>query len=169
MLDVLAHGHAAELAARDGDTFAAIVASLDAGLKCLDTAVSSQCAAAVDSLAAWYFKGMAAEPAAPGVDALAAHAAARPSLFPSLLATLFEVVMLEDCPNQVRGGAREGGRAAGGGDGRGGGAGHRRVGCARRGAPCAPPTHRLYPTPSPTVVVPVPAHAELDSGQRGGV
>ena len=149
MLDVLAHGHAAELAARDGDTFAAIVASLDAGLKCLDTAVSSQCAAAVDSLAAWYFKGMAAEPAAPGVDALAAHAAARPSLFPSLLATLFEVVMLEDCPNQVRGGAR--------------------VGCARGGAPCAPPTHRLYPTPSPTVVVPVPAHAELDSGQRGGV
>ena len=149
MLDVLAHGHAAELAARDGDTFAAIVASLDAGLKCLDTAVSSQCAAAVDSLAAWYFKGMAAEPAAPGVDALAAHAAARPSLFPSLLATLFEVVMLEDCPNQVRGGAREGGRAAGGGTAGEGGRGTGGWGVHGAGLPARHPPTGSTPRPLP--------------------
>ena len=100
LLDVLAHGHAPALAARDGPTFAAAVAALDAGLKCADASVSSQCAAAVDSLAGFYFRGAAADPPHPAAGALAAHLAAAPTLFPGLLATLFDVALFDDCPNQ---------------------------------------------------------------------
>lgn len=100
LIDVLAHGHAPALAARDGDTVAAVAASLDAGLKSLDAAVSSQCAAATDALAGFYFRGLAADPPAPAAVALGAHLAARPDLFPGLLATLFDVALFEDCPNQ---------------------------------------------------------------------
>ena len=41
-------------------TFAFLVRSLDAGLKSLDVSISSQCAAAVDNLAGFFFKGCAA-------------------------------------------------------------------------------------------------------------
>ena len=41
---------------QDTKSFAFLVHSLDAGLKALDTNVSSQCATAIDSLAAYYFK-----------------------------------------------------------------------------------------------------------------
>ena len=56
MLDVLAHNHTAVLARTDIQTFAAILISLDSGLRNLEPAISSQCATAVDNLAAYYLK-----------------------------------------------------------------------------------------------------------------
>lgn len=57
-------------------TFAFLLNSLDAGLKSLDVSISSQCAAAVDNLAGYYFKHM------PGSESPTPAAAV--SLVPSL-------------------------------------------------------------------------------------
>lgn len=55
LLEMLCQSQAKLLASRDTASFAFFVSSLDAGLKSLDVAVSSQSAAAVDNLAACYF------------------------------------------------------------------------------------------------------------------
>jgi exportin-7 len=101
LVDVLCHSHAAALAARDTPTVAFLVASLDAGLKSLDVSVSSQCAAALDNLAAFLFRHQPGgeAPTAAGA-ALADHFRQRPDLLPQALTTLFEVVLFEDCTNQ---------------------------------------------------------------------
>ena len=56
LLDVLAHNHTSVLAQTDSQTFAAILISLDSGLRNLEASISSQCATAVDNLAAYYLK-----------------------------------------------------------------------------------------------------------------
>lgn len=59
----------AQVVARcDMATFAFLVRSLDAGLKSLDVSISSQCAAAVDNLAGFFFKGCAEEAPAPAAQ-----------------------------------------------------------------------------------------------------
>lgn len=101
LIDVLCHNHAAALASRDVATFVFIVTSLDAGLKSLDVAVSSQCAGALDNLAAFYFKHMpGGEDPSPVGAAIAEHLRADPELLPRTLNTLFEIVLFEDCTNQ---------------------------------------------------------------------
>jgi len=109
-LEVLCHNHLPVVAATDDATFAHVVRSLEAGLRSLDVSISSQCAAAIDVLAANTFK--AAHPDAalagaggglnppPGAEALAGRVAAHPGLFPDVLRTLFDIVLFEDCANQ---------------------------------------------------------------------
>ena len=58
LLDVLCHHHTETLILKDSGTFSFLLMSLDAGLKSLDTAVSTTCATAVDNVATFYFKGM---------------------------------------------------------------------------------------------------------------
>ena len=149
-LEGLASSKPAALAEADSPTFAAVVEALDAGLRSLDVAVSSQCAAAVDALVGFYLRGCAAAAAAEGGGggvnggggadmnggggahhtptaprsplpppleegggesaggpasaaaalAICRHLAARPDLLPRLLASLLEVALFEDCPNQ---------------------------------------------------------------------
>ena len=60
LLDVLCGAHTHVIAACDTPTFAFLITALDAGLKSLDVVVSSQCAAAVDNLAGFYFKAVQA-------------------------------------------------------------------------------------------------------------
>ena len=60
LLDVLCNGHFNVIAACDTATFTFLLTSLDAGLKSLDSSVSSVCAAAIDNLAGQYFKGLQA-------------------------------------------------------------------------------------------------------------
>ncbi|CAL8462392.1 g1925 [Coccomyxa elongata] len=103
LLEVLCANHTGVIAACDTPTFAFLMTALDAGLKSLDVVVSSQCAAAVDNLAGFYFKAIQASngsppPAAP--QAFAEHLRQRPELLPTLLTTLFEIVLFEDCSNQ---------------------------------------------------------------------
>lgn len=60
LMDVLCHGHVHVIAACDTPTFTFLLTSLDSGLKSLDSAVCSVCAAAIDNLAGQYFKGLQA-------------------------------------------------------------------------------------------------------------
>ena len=62
LMDVLCHSHVPVIASCSTDTFAFLLLSMDSGLKSLDHAVSSQCAACVDNLAGQYFKGLHAGP-----------------------------------------------------------------------------------------------------------
>ena len=101
-IDVLCHNHGSALALCDAATFTFIVTSLDAGLKSLDVSISSQCAASIDNLAAFYFRHApngGEDPSAAGA-ALAEHLRLHPDLFPRVLHTLFEIVLFEECTNQ---------------------------------------------------------------------
>ncbi|GAQ78625.1 Nuclear transport receptor RanBP16 [Klebsormidium nitens] len=102
LLEVLCHNHTAVIVNLDTATFAHIMQSLEAGLKCLDVSISSQCASSVDNLAAFYFSNITVgeAPSTPAAVNLARHIAASPSLFPEILKTLFEIVLFEDCGNQ---------------------------------------------------------------------
>ncbi|KAJ8635294.1 hypothetical protein MRB53_009561 [Persea americana] len=101
-LEVLFNSHIVFLLNLDTSTFLHIVGSLESGLKCLDTSISSQCASAVDNLAAFYFNNITSgeAPTSPAALNLARHIAERPTLFPEILKTLFEIVLFEDCGNQ---------------------------------------------------------------------
>ncbi|RQO84373.1 hypothetical protein POPTR_001G036100v4 [Populus trichocarpa] len=101
-LEVLFSSHIVFVLNLDTNTFMHIVGSLESGLKGLDTNISSQCASAVDNLAAYYFNNitMGEVPTSPTAINLARHIADCPNLFPEILKTLFEIVLFEDCGNQ---------------------------------------------------------------------
>lgn len=101
-LEVLFSSHIAFILNLDTTTFMHLVGSLESGLKGLDTNISSQCASAVDNLAAFYFNNitMGEAPTLPASVNLARHIADCPNLFPEILKTLFEIVLFEDCGNQ---------------------------------------------------------------------
>ncbi|KAM0944113.1 putative importin-beta domain, armadillo-like helical, exportin [Dioscorea sansibarensis] len=101
-VEVLFNNHIAFILNLDTNTFMHIVGSLESGLKGLDSGISSQCASAVDNLAAFYFNNITIGevPPAPAALNLARHIAECPTLFPELLKTLFEIVLFEDCGNQ---------------------------------------------------------------------
>lgn len=101
-IEILFNSHILFILNLDTNTFMHIVGSLESGLKGLDTNISSQCASAVDSLAAFYFDNitMGEAPTSPAAINLARHIADCPRLFPEILKTLFEIVLFEDCGNQ---------------------------------------------------------------------
>eukprot|EP00271_Cylindrocystis_brebissonii_P005659 TRINITY_DN17835_c0_g2_i1.p1 TRINITY_DN17835_c0_g2~~TRINITY_DN17835_c0_g2_i1.p1 ORF type:complete len:1060 (+),score=142.88 TRINITY_DN17835_c0_g2_i1:716-3895(+) len=104
LLEVLCHNHTTVVVNLDTATFNHIVGSLDAGLKCqsLDVSISSQCASAVDNLAAFYFNSLNSgeAPTSPAALTMAKHIADCPTLFPEILKSLFETVLFENCANQ---------------------------------------------------------------------
>ncbi|MBA0725549.1 hypothetical protein Golax_022129, partial [Gossypium laxum] len=85
-LEVLFNSHINFILNLDAATFMHIVGSLESGLKGLDINISSQCAAAVDNLAAFYFNNitMGEAPTSPASVKLAQHIADCPSLFPQV-------------------------------------------------------------------------------------
>ncbi|KAL1344112.1 hypothetical protein AAHE18_08G023600 [Arachis hypogaea] len=102
LLEVLFNSHLTFILNLDTNTFMHIVGSLESGLKGLDTSISSQCASAVDNLAAFYFNNitMGEAPTLPASVNLARHIAECPNLFPEILKTLFEIILFEECANQ---------------------------------------------------------------------
>ncbi|KAM0896612.1 hypothetical protein ACQ4PT_023079 [Festuca glaucescens] len=113
----------------DTSTFVHIVSTLESGLKGLDMGISTQCASAIDSLAAFYFNNITNitagdNPPSPAALNLARHIGEFPSLFPQvcdanllhhilkgyyviitlflqqILKTLFEIIIFEDAGNQ---------------------------------------------------------------------
>lgn len=106
LLEVLSHSHASMLAATDLETFSFLMSAVDTGLKSLDSSISSQCAATVDNLAGFYFKATHADapasqsPPHPAAQTMGAHLRARPEQLPTILKTLFELVLFEDVANQ---------------------------------------------------------------------
>lgn len=101
-LEVLFSSHIVFILNLDTNTFRHIAGSLESGLKGLDTNISSQCASAVDNLAAFYFNNitMGEAPSSPAAINLSRHIVDCPTLFPEILKTLFEIVLFEDCGNQ---------------------------------------------------------------------
>ncbi|XP_010694655.2 uncharacterized protein LOC104907423 isoform X1 [Beta vulgaris subsp. vulgaris] len=101
-LEVLFSSHIAFVLKLDTSTFMRIAGSLESGLKGLDISISSQCASAIDNLAAFYFNNitMGEAPSSPAAISLARHIAECCTLFPEILKTLFELILFEDCPNQ---------------------------------------------------------------------
>lgn len=101
-MEVLFNNHISFVLTLDTKTFMHIVGSLESGLKGLDAGISSQCASAVDNLAAFYFNNITVGEAPPSQAALnlAQHIAECPTLFPEILKTLFEVILFEDVGNQ---------------------------------------------------------------------
>ncbi|KAJ7516733.1 hypothetical protein O6H91_22G068900 [Diphasiastrum complanatum] len=101
-LEVLCHNHITVILNLDTATFAHILGSLESGLKCLDVSISSQCASAVDNLAAFYFNNITSGEAPSSTTAinLSRHIAECPTIFPEILKSLFEIVLFEDCANQ---------------------------------------------------------------------
>lgn len=102
LLEVLCHNHTSVIVILETSTFTRIVGSLEAGLKCLDVSISTQCASAVDNLAAFYFNNITSgeNPSSPAAVKMARHIADCPTLFPEILKSLFEIVLFEDCANQ---------------------------------------------------------------------
>ncbi|KAL0425403.1 UNVERIFIED_CONTAM: Exportin-7-B, partial [Sesamum radiatum] len=101
-LEVLFNSHLVFVLSLDTHTFMHIVGSLESGLKGLDAGISSQCASAIDNLAAFYFNNITmgeAPTSAPAAN-LARHIAECPAVLPEILKTLFEIVLFEDCSNQ---------------------------------------------------------------------
>ncbi|KAL0380079.1 UNVERIFIED_CONTAM: Exportin-7-A [Sesamum angustifolium] len=85
----------------DTHTFMHIVGSLESGLKGLDAGISSQCASAIDNLAAFYFNNITmgeAPTSAPAAN-LARHIAECPAVLPEILKPCL-IVLFEDCSNQ---------------------------------------------------------------------
>ncbi|TVU12964.1 hypothetical protein EJB05_46631 [Eragrostis curvula] len=101
-MEVLFNNHIRFVLNLDTNTFVHIVSSLESGLKGLDTAISTQCASAIDSLAAFYFNNVVAGdgPPSPASLNLTRHIGEFPSLFPQILKTLFEIILFEDAGNQ---------------------------------------------------------------------
>ncbi|XP_022997045.1 exportin-7-like isoform X1 [Cucurbita maxima] len=101
-LEVLFSSHIVFILNLDTNTFMHIAGSLESGLKGLDTNISSQCASAVDNLAAFYFNNitMGEAQSSPAAINLSRHIVDCPTLFPEILKTLFEIVLFEDCGNQ---------------------------------------------------------------------
>ncbi|KAI5074563.1 hypothetical protein GOP47_0010524 [Adiantum capillus-veneris] len=102
LLEVLCHNHTSVIVMLETSTFTRIVGSLEAGLKCLDLSISTQCASAVDNLAAFYFNNITSgeNPNSQTAVQMARHISDCPTLFPEILKSLFEIVLFEDCANQ---------------------------------------------------------------------
>ena len=101
LLEVLTLSHITFVAQRDSATFVALVSSLEAGIKSLDVRISSQCASAVDNLAAYYFKhGIMSDNPPPAATMMRQHMEGSPQLLPGILKALFEIIVFEDCSNQ---------------------------------------------------------------------
>ncbi|URE41766.1 hypothetical protein MUK42_06737 [Musa troglodytarum] len=101
-MEVLFSNHISFILNLDTNTFLNIIGSLEAGLKGLDTGISSQCASAVDNLATFYFNHVTIGEvsASPASMNFTRHIAECPNLFTEILRTLFEIVLFEDCGNQ---------------------------------------------------------------------
>lgn len=100
LLELLMRNHAAMIVELGTPVLKHICLSLQEGLKSYEVAISSQCAAALEHLAAFHFRTLTEEREAPAKAQLAAHLAAEPQLFSAQLEVLLHMIVFEDCPNQ---------------------------------------------------------------------
>ena len=100
LMELLMRNHTQTFAALDTPVLRHICASLQEGLKAHEVAISSQCAAALEHLAAFHFRTMSDERDGLPKQQLAAHLQREPKLFSEQLAVLLQMVVFEDCANQ---------------------------------------------------------------------
>eukprot|EP00310_Coccolithus_braarudii_P013215 CAMPEP_0183349442 /NCGR_PEP_ID=MMETSP0164_2-20130417/13624_1 /TAXON_ID=221442 /ORGANISM="Coccolithus pelagicus ssp braarudi, Strain PLY182g" /LENGTH=433 /DNA_ID=CAMNT_0025521157 /DNA_START=1 /DNA_END=1302 /DNA_ORIENTATION=+ len=100
LMELLMRNHTAMLVDLDTAVLRHICASLQEGLKSHEVAISSQCAAALEHLAAYHFRQMFDDRETRIKQQLANHLSREPELFSSQLAVLLHMIVFEDCPNQ---------------------------------------------------------------------
>jgi len=100
LMELLMRNHTATLVELDTPVLKHICTSLQSGLKSHEVSISSQCAAALEHLAAFHFNATADDRDSAVKAALAAHLAREPELFSSQLAVLLNMIVFEDCANQ---------------------------------------------------------------------
>jgi len=100
LMELLMRNHTAMLVELDTAVLRHICASLQEGLKSHEVAISSQCAAALEHLAAYHYRQLADDRDTRLKQQLANHLSREPELFSSQLAVLLNLIVFEDCPNQ---------------------------------------------------------------------
>lgn len=101
LIEVLCHSHTQKIVMCNTQTFTHIIYSLEEGLKCLDTTISSQCASAVDNIATFYYTRLPIDESSDdAAKAIATHLANVSNALLDILQVLFELVLYQDCANQ---------------------------------------------------------------------
>ena len=100
LLELLMRNHTSMLVELDSAVLTHICHSLQEGLKSYEVAISSQCAAALEHLAAFHFRTVTEERESSAKRQLQLHLTREPRLFSAALETLLHMIVFEDCPNQ---------------------------------------------------------------------
>ncbi|KAL1520643.1 hypothetical protein AB1Y20_022216 [Prymnesium parvum] len=100
LIELLMRNHATMVVELDTSVLRHICLSLQEGLKSYEVAISSQCAAALEHLAAFHFQQLTEERERPAKRHLQAHLHNEPGLFSGQLEVLLHMVVFEDCANQ---------------------------------------------------------------------
>ncbi|GAB9466965.1 Exportin-like protein [Globisporangium polare] len=99
-LEILFRNQIASVVALDGSIFSQLVTSLLEGINSYDLAIAAQCATAVDHLATLYYHEMKKKRDTPIKHALIAHAQANPTMWSTLLASLFDILIYGEATSQ---------------------------------------------------------------------
>ncbi|TYZ58875.1 hypothetical protein PybrP1_005973, partial [[Pythium] brassicae (nom. inval.)] len=99
-LEILFRNQIASVVALDGAIFGQLVTSLLEGINAYDLAIAAQCAPAVDHLATLYYHEMKKKRDTPLKHALLAHAQANPTMWSTLLASLFDILIYGEATSQ---------------------------------------------------------------------
>lgn len=101
LLEILLGQHITMLVEWDSATFMHLVGSLETGVAGTDAALASQCASALDHVVEFYFNALSNSLKPPEAnEAMKQHIASQPELLPTLMHTLLNIILFEDCPNQ---------------------------------------------------------------------
>lgn len=100
LIELLMRNHTNMLIEFETPVLQHICSSLQEGLKSYEVSISSQCAAALEHLAAFYFRQLSEEREQPAKLQIKAHLSRDPMLFSSPLEVLLHMVVFEDCANQ---------------------------------------------------------------------
>ena len=101
LLELLMRNHAPMICELDTPVLVHICRSLQEGLNSYEVAISSQCAAALEHLAAFHFRALTEERDREGAkQQLQLHLSREPRLFSASLEALLHMIVFEDCPNQ---------------------------------------------------------------------
>lgn len=99
-LEILFRNQIASVVALEGGIFSQLVTSLLEGINSYDLAIAAQCATAVDHLATLYYHEMKKKRDTPIKHALLAHAQANPTMWSTLLASLFDILIYGEATSQ---------------------------------------------------------------------
>lgn len=99
-LEILFRNQIASVVALEGSIFSQLVTSLLEGINSYDLAIAAQCATAVDHLATLYYHEMKKKRDTPIKHALIAHAQANPTMWSTLLASLFDILIYGEATSQ---------------------------------------------------------------------
>lgn len=98
-VEILFRNHMVSVVSLDTAVFFQLVSSLHEGLSYYDLAIAAQCASAVDHLATFYYEQEKKKDSAPKM-ALAIHLQTQPTIFTTLLTSLFNILVYGEATSQ---------------------------------------------------------------------